>query len=1509
MATADALDRFSPVARAWFGRAFEAPTEAQRQGWEAISRGDHTLILAPTGSGKTLAAFLWAIDRLLTGEPVADAARRCRVLYVSPLKALTYDVERNLRAPLAGMANEAARLGATVHEVRVGVRTGDTPSRERRDLVRHPPDILVTTPESLYLMLTSGARETLASVEQVIVDEIHAVAGTKRGAHLALSLERLERVAPGAQRIGLSATQRPLDEVARFLGGVDRPVTAVDAGVRKQLELEVVVPVEDMGDLGRPVAVPVVGGGGAGGDGGDGEPLLSGPAAGDPTVRASIWPSVDPVLLDLIRSHTSTLVFVNGRGLAERLAGRLNDLAGEELVRAHHGSIARDQRLEIEDALKAGKLPALVATSTLELGIDMGAIDLVVLVSAPPSVASGLQRVGRAGHQVGERSKGKLFPRFRSDLVVSAVTAQRMQRGLIEETRVPRNPVDVLAQQIVAMVAAEERMTVDEVYETVRRAYPFAELTRSVFDGVLDMLAGRYPSDEFAEFRPRLTWDRVEGVLTPRAGARMLAATSGGTIPDRGLYTVFTPEGGRVGELDEEMVYESREGETFVLGATTWRIEEITRDRVMVTPAPGEPGKLPFWRGDGIGRPYELGRAIGQFLRELGDKPDSWLAEECGLDPLAVVNLRQFVDEELEVTGGVLPTDRQIVIERFRDELGDWRICILSPFGSQVHAPWSLAIESSLAEHLGYEVQTLYGDDGIVIRLPDADEVPPLDVLLPSADEVEDRVVSMLSGSSLFAGRFRENAARALLLPRMSPDKRRPLWQMRQRAADLQKIAVKYPAFPIVLETYRECLRDVFDLPALRSLLADVAARRVRVASVDTSGPSPFAGSLVWSWVQEFYDLDDVPVGERRAQALVLDRRMLAELLGSDELRELIDADALARLEDELQALDERRWARSVDEAGDLLRRLGDLSEVELRARCVPEVGEAVVEPLVATRRALPVRVAGEERLIAVEDAGRYRDGLGVALPTGVPEAFLDVVPDAFDQLVRRWARTHGPFVADEPARRFGVDRGAVEQSLVRLEAAGRVLRGAFRPDGHEREWCDEDVLRVLRQRSLAALRKEVEPTEVDALVRFLPAWHGVGSEARGLDRVYEVVSQLQGVALPVSVVERDVLACRVRDYSGALLDELCASGDVVWVGAGSLGRDDGKVMLYLRGSPLARCAPLAGDRPGDEVHERLRAVLSARGSAFFRDLVGDGAGLGGGAGGGGAQERETLDALWDLVWAGEVTNDAFAPLRLLGGVRKRGTSAAGRRGGGGSGGGGGGRARRARLGTLSAMGPPLGQGRWSLVERGGVEATVAAHALAGSLLQRHGVLTRAAVRGEGISGGFAAVYPVLRAMEDSGRVRRGYFVTGLGGAQFAVAGAVDRLRQFRDAAAEGGRARRLVLAATDPANVFGVAVPWPDAVARADDRVGAMRTPRVAGAYVVLLDGVASVYVERKAKGLVALRPYDGTWEDDAIAGVESLVTEGRVNRLVIERVDPELERPLKEAGFIPTPKGWARY
>ena len=1450
------LERFSPATGRWFAATFGAPTEAQAQGWPAISAGDHTLILAPTGSGKTLAAFLWTLDRLLS-EPSPDEKQRCRVLYVSPLKALAYDVERNLRAPLTGIALEDPSVAG---RVRVGIRTGDTPERERRDIVRHPPDILVTTPESLYLMLTSGAREVLASVEYVIIDEIHVMAATKRGAHLAVSMERLERIVTQAggrppQRVGLSATQRPLEEVARFLGGringAPRPVTIVDAGVRKQLDLQVVVPIDDMGELGRPVFR-------------EGEPVLNGPAAGSPEERHSIWPAIQAQLLELIRAHQSTLIFVNSRRLAERLATRLNELAGEELVRAHHGSIAREQRLEIEDALKAGRLPALVATSSLELGIDMGAIDLVVQVEAPNTVASGLQRIGRAGHRVGEPSKGRVFPKFRGDLVMAAVTSQRMKDGLIEETVVPRNPLDILAQQIVAMVAMDT-MSVDEVEAIVGGAYPFAELTRDLLEGVLDMLSGRYPSDEFAELRPRITWDRVEGQLSARPGARMLAVTSGGTIPDRGLFGVFTPEGTRVGELDEECVYESRVGENMILGATTWRIEEITRERVVVTPAPGQPGKMPFWHGDQLGRPYELGRAVGQFLREFDDITNDRLRDECALDELAIKNLRAYLDEERDYTQGALPTDRQLVVQRFRDELGDWRICVLSPFGARVHAPWALAIEARIRQQLDVEVQAIWSDDGIVVRLPEADEPPPVELVLVDPDEVEELVVNQVGNSAMFASRFRENAARALLLPRRRPGSRTPLWQMRQRAHDLLGVASKYGSFPILLETYRECLRDVFDLPGLVSLMKDVESRAVRVAAVDTAQPSPFATSLAFAYVAQFMYEYDAPIAERRAQALTLDRRMLAELVGADELRELIDPDALAGLEAELQCLEEDRWASSLDGAHDLLRRLGDLTHLELRARSTEDFAAA----LQAGRRAVEIRVGGEARFIAVEDAGRYRDAVGAAIPGGVPEAFLEPVPDAATQLLRRWARTHGPFLAQEPAERFGFPVERVELVLDELAADGNLLRGAFRPGGVDREWCDAEVLRRLRQRSLAALRKEVEPTEAEALARFLPRWHGVDSDARGLDRAFEVIRQLQGVALPASVLERDVLSIRVRDYSPRLLDELLAAGEVMWVGAGSLGRDDGKVRLFLR-DQLPLLLPrlsAVGDKPDHAEHDRLRDVLSTRGACFFRDFAGP-------------DERVTVEALWDLVWAGEVTNDSFAAVRALSAKKRSGGAA---RGG------------RPRLSSLSALGPPTAQGRWSLVDTGTADPTQSRHAMAGVLLDRHGVLTRQAAKAEGVAGGFAAVYPVLRAMEEAGRIRRGYFVAGLGGAQFALPGAVDRLRAVRQ---PGDELRPLVLAATDPANPYGISVDWPVA-----------NLQRAAGAYVVLAGGVASLYVEKGGKGLVVLREFDGTWEAVAVNALKQLVGEGRFRRMSVEKVADALEPFLREAGFVVTPKGLVLY
>jgi ATP-dependent helicase Lhr and Lhr-like helicase len=1451
---------FSPAVREWFRTAFESPTPAQERGWPAISSGEHTLILAPTGSGKTLAAFLWGLDRL-ADEPVPPAGERTRLLYISPLRALAVDVEKNLRAPLAGIGLAAERLGDRVHEPTVGMRTGDTPANERRQLLKTPPDILITTPESLYLMLTSGARETLRSVRWVIVDEIHALAATKRGSHLSLSLERLEEISQTPpQRIGLSATQRPLEEIARFLGGSTeegpRPVTIVDAGHRKQMEVEVVVPVEDMGELGKVQE----------------EDWQSGPAASGPT-RTSIWPAIDPELLELIRAHRSTLIFANARRLAERLAARLNDLAGEELVRAHHGSLSREQRMSIEDQLKSGTLKGLVATSSLELGIDMGAIDLVIQVESPGSVARGLQRIGRAGHKVGEPSRGKLFPKYRGDLLEAAVVVRRMQDGLIEETRYPRNPLDVLAQQIVAMCAVDE-WRVGELLSFVRRAAPYADLSEEVFTAVLDLLSGRYPSDEFAELRPRLVWDRRKGTVRAREGAGRLAITSGGTIPDRGLFGVFLPDGKRVGELDEEMVYESRTGEVFLLGASAWRIEDITVDRVIVSPAPGEPGKMPFWHGDKPGRPLELGRALGGFTREIRAETRehalSKLRGEYGLDELAAENLLMYLDEQMAATGAV-PDDRTIVIERFPDEIGDWRVCILSPFGARVHAPWAMAIEARLAQR-GMDVQMLWSDDGIVLRLPEAEESIPVEDLLIEPEEVEELVVGRLPQTALFASLFRESAARALLLPRRYPGKRTPLWQQRQRAADLLSVAGKYPTFPILLETTRECLRDVFDLPALRQVLTDLRARRIRATSVETSKASPFAQSLLFQWIGAYMYEGDAPPAERRAAALSLDRDLLRELLGAEELRELIDPAALDSLELELQGLADDRRARGPDGVHDLLRRVGDLTEQEIASRSVHGDIPRWIAQLLDERRAIRVRVAGEERIAAVEDAARLRDALGVTLQQGLPDVFTEPTTAPLESLVARFARTHGPFLTAELARRVVIPIDRATRALEVLQRDGRIVLGEFRPGGAEREWCDIDVLRMLRRRSLAALRKEVEPVDAATLGRFLPAWHGIGAPRQGTETLVEAIGQLQGAAVPASLLEAEILPARVPGFRAADLDALTASGDLVWVGAGRLGTNDGRVALYFRDRLRLLAPQPSEERPEGAVHYSLREHLASRGASFWIDLV---------AATGIADERVVLAALWDLAWAGEITNDTLAPLRAA--VSRR-MAPAGRR-------------PRPRPGALRRAGPPAGAGRWSLVApllEPEPRPTEVSHARALQLLDRHGIVTREGVLAEGVPGGFAAVYGVLKALEEQGRVRRGYFVSGLGAAQFALPGAVDRLRDLRDRP-DGMQGQEVIaLSATDPAQPYGAALPWPE---------GSGRPARAAGSFVVLSGGAAAAYLERGARSLLTFEAAaeTGAWVDALIG----LVKEGRVRKLELQRIDgvPASESPLAErlrdAGF----------
>jgi ATP-dependent helicase Lhr and Lhr-like helicase len=1650
---------FHPVTAAWFRAVFDAPTAPQRLGWPVIARGESTLILAPTGTGKTLAAFLWCLDRLMLGErerdreqgtgimdqaPAESNRGGCRIVYVSPLKALAVDVERNLRSPLAGMANMARRMGAPFHEPQISVRTGDTPPRERARFIRHPADILITTPESLYLMLTSQAAEALRTVDTVIIDEIHALVPTKRGAHLSLSLERLQAlVKKPIQRIGLSATQRPLEEVARFLGGVEieahqflvpdknpatsgakarvdfagdvrglkppppsdsslsaassapaavspqiasllsddadsvqdaapdagpstldpgastldpgrwtldpgastldpqpstldaepstldpqpstlrfRPVTIVNASAPKQLKLRIEVPVEDMARLTAQ------------------EELPSGPAAQTPR-RVSIWNAIHPRLLELIRERNSTILFVNSRQVAERLAGALNELAGEDIARAHHGSLAAAQRSVIEEQLKAGKIRALCATSTLELGIDMGAVDLVIQIEAPPSVASGMQRIGRAGHHVDAISEGVLFPKYRADLVACAAVTRAMHEGAIESTRYPRNPLDVLAQQIVAIVAhppsaAKEprskkprrilpgtalpqepkpEVSVDALFDLVRRAAPFAGISRTSFEGVLDLLSGRYPSDEFAELRPRLTWDRIRNVLTARDGAARIAILNAGSIPDRGLYGVFLAynEGKpvRVGELDEEMVFESHSNETFILGASTWRIVEITHDRVLVVPAPGEPGKMPFWKGDGPGRPLEFGRRIGAMVRELRALPKpaalTRLVAEHDLDPNAAENLLRFLADQEAATGQV-PDDRTIVIERCRDELGDWRVCVLTPFGSRIHIPWAMAVTARIRAGGGPEVEALWGDDGFVLRFPDTDEPPDPDWLLVESAEAMSLVLRQLGSTALFAGRFREAAGRALLLPRRRADARTPLWQLRKRSYDLLSVASRYPSFPLLLETYRECLRDIFDMPALLETLRAIEQRQLRVHVVETRTPSPFAASLLFSYVANFLYDGDAPLAERRAQALTIDQDQLRELLGEADLRELLDADAIAEVEEQAQCLSEAMRARSADGIHDLCLRLGDLSREELARRVASADLLQHVDRLVRARRLLELRIGGERRLIAAEDAARYRDALGVPLPPGLAVALLEPVAQPVLELVRRFARTHGPFTLREPADRFGLDAAAVEDALRLLAHEGRVLEGGFLPGGLHREWCDAEILLQIRRKSLARLRKEVEPVEQHTLARFLTHWQGLLMPRRSgpahLDALLDVIESLQGAPLPASLVESSILPARIAEFSPAGLDTLIAAGEVAWAGVEPLGERDGRIALYMADklSLLTPQRPIA--EPLTEREEKLLAVLDSTGASFFEPLH---MAVGGGYPG------ESIDALWSLVWRGLITNDSLHALRAY--IARPDSARS---------------PRRLQTGMVfrsRRTTPPTAQGRWSMLPRraekgvaGAPSATEASHALALQLLNRYGVLLRESVAAENVPGGFSAVYDVLKALEESGRIRRGYFVAGLGATQFALPAAVDLLRQLRtEPAAE--KPEFVQLSAADPANPYGSALRWPELPVMDEDSESAPRIlTRAAYAEVILRNGQLVAWLKRGNPNLLVFLPAEEPERSQVASGLAHfLCTRGQERMhaagregVLITTINGQpvaahtMARFLMDAGFHPGPLG----
>ncbi|GGA58554.1 DEAD/DEAH box helicase [Edaphobacter acidisoli] len=1513
VAETDTLALFHPITARWFRKALGKPTAPQVEGWPAIARGESTLILAPTGTGKTLTAFLWCIDRLMM-RPENTTASGCRVIYVSPLKALAVDVERNLQMPLHGIAEMAKQEGIEVQMPEISVRTGDTSQRERARFKRHPADILITTPESLYLLLTSDAAESLRSVETVIIDEIHALVPSKRGAHLMLSVERLESLTGRRlQRIGLSATQRPLEEVARFLGGAEssepmgeivaevaptsnedraeqliekavfdgstadralqyRSVTVVNAGARKALELRVEVSVEDMARLGA---------------------RTDGPSRDDQEKKqTSIWQSIYPRVLELLRERRSTLIFVNARRTAERLAGALNELAGEPLARAHHGSLAASQRAEIETLLKAGEIRALVATSSLELGIDMGAIDLVVQIEAPPSVAAGMQRIGRAGHRVGVPSSGVIFPKYRGDLVACAAVTRAMHEGHVESTRFLRNPLDVLAQQIVAIVAHPPIVSAsarrygeddgpgigyEELFALVRRCAPFSSLSSTAFDGVLDMLSGRYPSDEFAELRPRITWDRINNWLTPRSGVKRVAILNAGTIPDRGLYGVFLAgehaKPVRVGELDEEMVFESKPGEVFTLGASSWRIEEITQDRVLVSPAPGEAGKMPFWHGDRAGRPLEFGRRIGALVRELREAPHSVgmarLTTEHDLAPDAAENvLRYLTDQQLATT--IVPDDRSIVVERVRDELGFWRVCVLTPFGSRVHAPWAVAAAAKVSASGGPDVETMWSEDGFVLRFPETDEPPSVAPLLLEPAEAASLVIHQLGATALFAAKFRESAARALLLPRRRADGRTPLWQQRKRAYDLLSVASRYSSFPILLEAYRECLRDVFDMPALAEILRGIESSELLVHTVDTTRPSPFASAVLFSYVANYIYDGDAPLAERRAQALTIDQNQLRELMGEADLRELLDPNAMDETEKQLQCLAEGYRARDMDAVHDMLLRLGDLSREELRTRCATEEIANSAAWLLRIRRAIEIEVADEKRLIAVEDAARYRDALGLELPKGLPAVLLAPVTDAMLDLMRRFARTHGPFTAHEAARRFGVSVERVEPVLERLVQSGRVAEGGFRPEGSHREWCDVEVLRTIRRKSLARLRKEIEPVEERTLARLITRWQGVVQPRRGLDALLDTIETLQGAALPASILETEILPARISNYKPADLDILIAAGEVVWCGIESLGEHDGRIALYLAEKLPALWAPVKREGAASEREQQIVDYLREHGASFFAELH---EGIGGGYPG------ETVAALWSLVWKGLVTNDGMAALRAY--CERPASSKPARR-------------VHQQTGFHSRRTtPPAAQGRWALQraafadERPTPERmTEWSHAMAQQLLARYGVVFRETAHAENLPGGFSAVYDVMKAMEESGKLRRGYFVAELGATQFAVPAAVDLLRSLR-AQSDPARVEIVQLAAADPANPYGALLRWPEE---------GMALTRSVGARVILCDGDLVVYMRRDNPNVQMFLPEDEPQR--------SHVAE-RLAKFLVEQVQAQGEEDLRAGMLIATING----
>ncbi|AZA13054.1 DEAD/DEAH box helicase [Corynebacterium choanae] len=1765
------LEKFTPAVRTWFRDVFDSPTTVQVEAWNAVSQGANTLLVAPTGSGKTLAAFLWALNELVAkpaqqvlrdpstpAQPLpADApGAGVKVLYISPLKALGVDVEHNLRAPLVGITHTAVRLGQPAPNISVGVRSGDTPAKERTRQVKYPPDILITTPESLYLMLTSKAAASLAGVTTVIIDEIHAVAASKRGVHLALSLERLELlVGKPIQRIGLSATVQPLEAVAGFLTG-DREVTIIAPPAHKQWDVAVRVPVADMADLPTPEPASTIGNAVvddqltevAGSNPGDLQHHLAlqrqqpsadpddhpahtvedagnaphrsdadasfdtapdvplhpralqpatdqpqtnlsdlftfpnaEPSAGDATDAAaepaetadsdvtplgellhqqlanfttfpptgaatfgntvphagehaltsaatatsaggSIWPFIEESIFAEIMEQRSTLIFVNSRRTAERLTSRINEIyaqhydpaslhlpgrrppaqvmvAADEIgkaptviARAHHGSVSKDERAEIEAQLKAGELRCVVATSSLELGIDMGAVDLVIQVEAPPSVAAALQRVGRAGHTVGAVSRGSVYPKHRADLVATTVTVERMLRGDIEAIHIPTNALDVLCQQTVA-AASLGPLDIDQWYGVVCRAYPYRTLAREVFDACIELVTGQYPSTDFRQLRPRLIHDETTNQLIPRPGAQRLAVTSGGTIPDRGMFGVFllgTGESGRqprrVGELDEEMVYESRVGDVFTLGASSWRIEDITKDQVIVTPAPGHTGRLPFWSGEQASRPYELGCAVGALRREVATDPQRLAATP--LDSWAKENLTRFISEQQDACG-MVPDEQTLLFERFRDEVGDWRIVFHTPFGRGVNAAWALLVGQQISETTGMEAWPQAADDGIVLRLPDSAEPPSAELFVLDPETIADAITELVGSSALFASRFRECAARALLLPKKNPGARAPLWQQRQRAAQLLDVARKYPTFPIILETVRECVHDVYDVDSLVAVQQQLAQRAIRIVEVTVEQPSPFAASLLFNYTGAFMYEGDSPLAERRAAALALDPTLLAKLLGKNQLAQLLDEQIIDEIDAQLRRKSPDRRARTPEEFADTLRLVGpvqldDLPQmVSFRATetsaadglvatpANPHAASISSDPELDTAaagtdhadfdqsnredtaqrlatvltttlgsRVMRVRIGGRWYLAQSADAPLLRDGLGVPVPPGVP-CQQAIIPDALQQLLRRFAQTRGPFTLADVTASFGLAPAAAHTVLAGLVAAGDLLQMQVRQSQTAEEYIAPQVLQLIRKRCLAHARAQIEPVSQAAYTRFLLGWHGIEDINQqptgvGVDGVFAVIEQLAGVRIPASCWETWIFPSRVVDYDPAMLDELTRAGEVLVVGCAMAAAKDPWIMLL----PVDYAAQLITEPDWEGLTDRQLAIVSvlASGGGFYfpaiqqaleQGVVVDHRTIGAPASSSVGDEPVDLDALvavpypvddaslrddlWVLIGRGIVTIDGFAPLRahLAGATgaaaahRAKRTPARSRL-----------RMGRTRFSQLSqtrrTTTPPDAVGRFALTPAADPDPTARSVAHGEAWLDRYGVVTRGSVTAEEVTGGFALAYKVLDRFEAAGKAMRGMFIDSLGAAQFSTPAIIDRLRAAGDSPDVAGWPSGAtnpvvcVLAASDPANPYGAALPWPET---------AHRPNRAAGAIVVIADGLLAAHLTRGGKTLTLFPDQlPITPAATATLVVEALVTavhKGHMKKFAVEKVGEHsaLSSPLLDAlqagGATLHPKG----